>query len=190
MNSFFAAIKIPVLSLIAGVFLFDGGPVREPMKMPFEHSASYRWLQKPVLESRMLDDMEDLTTWKSFTQGADAIVDARATSRAAAAGNVADISLSTELVHDGTRSLRLLTPVKLDGPAPANGRGWGRSGIRRLFNGEDWTHFNRISLWIYPDLPGFYTTALDFRLYNEGAKRLPGLFGQEGETSIVLHNHE
>lgn len=190
MNSFFTAIKIPVLSLVAGIFLFDGGPVREPMKMPFEHSASYRWLQKPVLESRTLDDMEDLTTWKSFTQGADAIVDARATSRAATVGNVADISLSTELVHNGTRSLRLLTPVKLDGPAPANGRGWGRSGIRRLFNGEDWTHFNRISLWIYPDLPGFYTTALDFRLYNEGAKRLPGLFGQEGETSIVLHNHE
>ncbi len=190
MNSFFAALKIPVVALAFGIFLFDGGAVREPMKVPFQHSASYRWLQKPVLESRTLDDMEDLSTWNSFTQGGDPIVDARVTARANTVGNVADISLSKDQVHSGNSSLRLLTPVKLDGPAPANGRAWGRSGIRRVFNGEDWTHYNRISLWIYPDLPGFYTTALDFRLYNDGVKKLPAPFAQEGETSIVLRNHE
>lgn len=214
MKPFFAAIKTPIVSLIfgiPGIFLFDGAVAQEPgktaqesvtisqgstktapdpMQPRFERSASYRWLHKTVLESRTLDDMEDLAKWKSFTQGADAIVDARKTNRAATVSNVADISLTMDRVHSGARSLLLLTPVALEGPAPVNGRGWGRSGIRRHFDGEDWTHFNRISLWIYPDLPGFYTTALDFRLYNEGAKKLPGLFGQEGETSIILRNHE
>ena len=181
---------LTAITLALGSILFEGGPARQPIKMPFEQSAAYRWLQKPVLESRPLDGMEDLTTWKGFTQGGDAIVDARKTTRAATVGNVAAISLSADRVHNGTRSLEFHTPVRLEGPAPANGRAWGRSGIRRAFAGEDWTHFNRISLWIYPDLPGFYTTALDLRLYNDGVKKLPALFGQEGETSLVLHNHE
>jgi glycosyl hydrolase family 9/cellulase-like Ig domain-containing protein len=204
MKPFFAASKVQILALVFGIFLFDGAVAQEsekitpasatiapaPMQPPFGHSAAYRWLQKQVPESRTLDDMEDLANWMSFTQGADAIVDARKTNRPAAVSNVAAISLSTDRIHNGASSLLLRTPTKLEGPAPANGRGWGRSGIRRAFNGEDWTHFNRISLWIYPDLPGFYTTALDFRIYNDGAKKLPGLFGQEGETSIVLRNHE
>ena len=39
-------------------------------------------------------------------------------------------------------------------------------------------------------MPGFYTTAVECRIYNVGVKKLPGLFGQEGETSMVLRNHE
>ena len=62
--------------------------------------------------------------------------------------------------------------------------------MRRLFNGEDWTAYNRISIWIYPDLPGFYTTALDCQLSNDGNVKLPAIFGQEGQTSLVLKNHQ
>jgi hypothetical protein len=188
MKLFPAALGIAIISTASG-FAQTPTPFA-PMQPPFSRSAAYRWLQKPVLESRPLDDMEDLATWKSFTIGGDPIVDARNTARAATVNNVAEISLSTDTIHNGHSSLLLHTPVRLAGPAPANGRAWGRSGIRRLFKGEDWTHYNRISLWIYPDLPGFYTTALDFRLYNDGVNKLPGLFGQEGETSMVLHNHE
>ncbi|HWZ03361.1 MAG TPA: glycoside hydrolase family 9 protein, partial [Mucilaginibacter sp.] len=57
-------------------------------------------------------------------------------------------------------------------------------------NGDDWTAYNRISIWIYPDLPGFYTTALDCQLYNDGTVKLPAIFGQEGQTSLVLKNHQ
>jgi hypothetical protein len=190
MKPFLAALCMPFISIAFGLTLLNGGTARAQMQPPFSRSAAYRWLQKPVLESRPLDDMEDLATWKSFTIGGDPIVDARNTARAATVTNVAELSLSTDTVHNGHSSLLLHTPVRLAGPAPANGRGWGRSGIRRFFKDEDWTHYNRISLWIYPDLPGFYTTALDFRLYNDGVNKLPGLFGQEGETSMVLHNHE
>jgi len=182
--------KLPLLLLVSVSCLSGAGPVREPMKVNVENSAAYRWLNKPVLESRTLDDMESLAGWKSFTVGAGAIVDARAVSTISETTNVAAISLSTAEVHSGNQSLLLVTPTKLEGPGPVNGRGWGRSGIRRLFKGEDWTAFNRISLWIYPDLPGFYTTALDLQLFNDGINKLPALFGQEGETSLVLRNHE
>jgi len=67
---------------------------------------------------------------------------------------VATISLDTQTIHSGRQSLLMRTPVKLEGPGPKNGRGWGRSGIRRHFDGEDWSKYNRLSLWIYADLPG------------------------------------
>ena len=154
-------------------------------------SAAYRWLHKSVLASRPLDYMEDLAHWNSFTTSGGAIVDARKVMKTTDSnGTVALIDLSTDKVHQGERSLLMRTPTRLPGVAPATGRGWGRSGIRRHFDGEDWTGYNRISLWIYPDLPGFYTTALDFRLYNDGKEKLPALFGQEGETSLILRNHE
>jgi hypothetical protein len=183
--------RIAILLLLS---LFNMGvkaQVREPLVADEKASAAYRWLNKPVLESRPLDDMEDLGHWSSFTTSGGAIVDARKVMKIVDSnGTVAQIDLATEKVHHGQRSLLMRTPTRLPGVAPATGRGWGRSGIRRHFDGEDWTTYNRISLWIYPDLPGFYTTALDFRLYNDGQEKLPALFGQEGETSLILRNHE
>ncbi|MCK5705943.1 MAG: glycoside hydrolase family 9 protein, partial [Cyclobacteriaceae bacterium] len=64
------------------------------------------------------------------------------------------------------------------------------AGVRRMFKGEDWTKSNRISLWIYPDCPGFYINWLELRVYNDGVENLPALFGQEGETSLLLRNKE
>jgi hypothetical protein len=52
--------------------------------------------------------------------------------------------------------------------------------------GEDWRQFNRLSLWLYPDCPGFYVVAMELRLYNDGIEKLPAPFGQEGETTVVL----
>jgi hypothetical protein len=164
---------------------------RAPIPIDTAASAAYRWLNKPVLDSRPLDDMEDLRTWSSFTTSGGAVVDARKVMTIDdSSANVAAITLTSQHHHQGQQSLLMLTPTRLPGVAPATGRGWGRSGIRRHFDGEDWTTYNRISLWIYPDLPGFYTTALDFRLFNDGQEKLPALFAQEGETSLILRNHE
>jgi hypothetical protein len=171
-------------------FSLCNAQTREPLKVNFENSAEYRWLNKKVLDTRMLDDMENLSTWEGFTIGADEIVDARKAFKRKDATNIAAISLTKEKVHSGNQSLLMRTPTRLEGPGPKNGRGWGRSGIKRNFDGEDWSKFNRISIWIYPELPGFYTAALDIHLFNDGAKKIPALFGQEGETSLVLHNHE
>lgn len=183
--------RLTILYLLSFVYIGLHAQVRTPIIADEKASAANRWLAKPVLESRPLDDMEDLGHWTSFTTSGGAIVDARKVMKTIDSnGTVALIDLTTEKLHRGTRSLLMRTPTRLPGLAPATGRGWGRSGIRRHFDGEDWTKYNRISLWIYPDLPGFYTTALDFRLYNDGQEKLPAIFGQEGETSLVLRNHE
>lgn len=164
---------------------------REPMVADFKESAAYRWLNKKVEDKRTLDNMESLDHWQSFTTSGIEVVDARKViTTKDSSGSVVDLQLNKDIVHEGTHSLMMTTPTRLAGPAPKNGRGWGRSGVRRQFAGEDWTGFNRISIWIYPDLPGFYTTALDCQLYNDGKVKLPAIFGQEGQTSLVLRNHE
>jgi hypothetical protein len=42
---------------------------REPLKADLQASASNRWLNKKVLESRLLDEMESLDQWSPFTNG-------------------------------------------------------------------------------------------------------------------------
>jgi hypothetical protein len=177
--------------IAAVIFLSGFYFIRKPMEANFKDSAAARWLDKKVMGKRTLDDMENLDNWRSFTTSGTSIVDARKVIKIVDSSiSVATIELSKRYVHEGNRSMLMTTPTRLAGPAPKNGRGWGRSGIRRLFKGEDWTQYNRISIWIYPDLPGFYTTALDCQLYNDGTVKLPAIFGQEGETSLVLKNHQ
>jgi hypothetical protein len=161
------------------------------MAEDYENSAAYRWLNKKVLESRLLDNMERLNNWTPFTTGAPAVVDSRFSSKPAAVPKVvAEMTLTTERSRDGGHSLRFRSPTKLDGPGPVNGRGWGDSGVIRHFDGEDWRNFNRLSLWIYPDCPGMYVPALGMNLHNDGVEKLPAAFDQEGDTSIVLRNNE
>jgi hypothetical protein len=157
----------------------------------FEDSAANRWLNKKVLTSRVLDDMENPAHWTAFTTGAPEVVDAREAQKASDRSQaVAEMAFSRERSRDGRQSLRIQMPTRLDVPGPKSGRGWGSTGMRRQFNGEDWSQFNRLSLWIYPDCPGFYVVALELRLYNDGVEKLPASFGQEGETTVVLRNHE
>ena len=164
---------------------------REPMKANFSDSASYRWLNKEVLETRILDDMEKPDNWVPFTKGAQQVVDARVDFKESETNQeIVEMTLSEDKFYEGEHSLRMRMPTKLNAPGPKNGRGWGTAGLRRVFQGEDWTNSNRISLWIYPDCPGFYVNWLELRMYNEGVEKLPALFGQEGETSLLLRNNE
>ena len=161
------------------------------MRVNVKNSALYRWLNKEVLESRILDDMENTGQWVPFTTGAISLVDSRITTKIAESKNmVAEMRLSNEKPHSGSNSLLVKFPAKLDGPGPKSGRGWGNAGIWCIFKNEDWSNFNRISLWIYPDNPGAYQNWLELRLFNEGLEKLPALFGQEGENTISLRNHE
>ena len=154
-------------------------------------SAASRWLNKKVIFHRVLDDMETPDHWTPFTTGAPEVVDARIAQKAAEAShNLAEMTLSREHSREGRQSLHLRVPSRLEVPGPKNGRGWGSAGVRRAFNGEDWRTFNRISLWIYPDCAGVNVVSVELRLYNDGVEKLPAAFGQEGETTVVLHNQE
>jgi hypothetical protein len=164
---------------------------QEPMKINGQNSASLRWLNKEVIESRVLDNMENSGNWVPFTNGAISVVDARVTAKIEVSKSmVTDMSYSNNKSHGGERSLLMKLPTKMDGPGPKSGRGWGTAGVVRNFDNEDWSKFNRVSIWIYPDCPGYYENWLEMRLFNEGNEKLPALFAQEGETTVLLKNNE
>ena len=164
---------------------------QEPMKVNERNSALNRWLHKEVLEKRILDDMEGAAQWVPFTSGAIELVDSRIIAKTSDSKEmVTRITLSEEKSHSGRKSLLIKFPSKIDVPGPKSGRGWANTGVWHSFENEDWRKFNRISIWIYPDNDGAYQTWLELRLFNEGAEKLPALFGQEGENTVNLHNRE
>ena len=66
---------------------FAGEPPGMPLPYHFEESAAYRWLNKPVLDSRLLHGMESLANWSIRSKG--------------------EMSLTAERSRDGVHSLRL-----------------------------------------------------------------------------------
>ena len=167
----------PILALTV-VSLGQAQP-HVPMKVPVENSARYRWLQKPVLETRILDDMEDLSNWSlkgTFGYGAPTEQPR------------GEMTLSTEQVREGHHSLCLRAKTKGDRPGPQMGRPFGSASVVRNFQGEDWSDFNRISCWVYPDLPGFHTVSLLVSLHNDGELKSPGP-ARLGLNFLLLENH-
>ncbi len=85
-----------VLAALAAALASPQAP-EIPMPVPAANTARYRWLSKPVQESRLLDGMEALDRWsQSATFGYGTPVEPRA-----------ELVLATERVKDGRYSLRL-----------------------------------------------------------------------------------
>lgn len=156
------------------------------MQVPFSDSARYRWQRKPVEESRLLDPVEDLKRWSQ-----------RATyGYGDPAEPQAEIALSAERAKQGKYSLRFRSKTTGEKPGPQLGRPFGSESVFRVFEGEDWQAFNRLSFWVYPDLPGFRTVSFLVSLYNDGELQLPGRAGvtpgvsRLGLNFLVLENQE
>ena len=163
---------------------------QEPMNIDFQNSAQNRWLNKEILTKNVLDNMEDQVNWIPFTGGAISLVDSRTDSKAAESKkNHVEAGISGKKYHTGQKSLMIRFPSKIEVPGPKSGRGWGNAGVWYMVQNEDWTKFNRISVWIYPDNPGVHQNWLELRVFNDGNEKLPALFGQEGESIFNLKNH-
>ncbi len=148
-----------------------------PMRVPFENSARYRWLNKTVLETRLLDEMETLDCWEQrHTFGYGQPSESRG-----------EMALTDAVVKSGARSIRLRTRTMGDRPGPQMGRPFGSTSVVREFPGEDWRAFNRVSFWVYPDLPGFHVVSLLAVLHNDGELKSPGP-GRIGLNFLILNN--
>ena len=151
-------------------------PPTIPMHERYEDSAAFRWSNKKVFASRMLDDMEDLSTWTFRGQG--------------------DMALSTQRVRHGGHALRLRA-IPPSGPVAPAGEGgsygskpyWGEVEATRRVPGEDWTRFNRISVWIYAEVEGVDAISFFMTLHNEGAEKMPDMSRREGYHFFILQNH-
>ena len=159
---------MPLLPLLAALWL---GPAM-PMPVRYEDSAAYRWKNKPVLESRVLDEMESLDHWSP--------------------NGKCDMALTEDRAISGTHSLRMRLKTRTpDDVFRSSSRNFGYAGVFRQFAGEDWSGYNRISFWLYPDLPGWRVVTLRMVLKNEGRERLPDVYDNDGNTAHVgLNNHQ
>jgi hypothetical protein len=139
-----------------------------PMIAPYENTLEYVWSQKEVLDSKLLSDAEGINPWIH-------------------AGNYGELSLSAENAYKGSSSIKITSPTK--GPSnPPGGRPWGVSGAFFKVDNEDWTDWNRISFWIYPDLPGFTVVSINTVFYNDGEDKVPGI--KNGHNFQVLENRK
>ena len=139
-----------------------------PMQARSEDGAEFRWLNKKVLDSRVLDSMEDLSSW-SF----------------AGAG---EMTLTADRAKDGKYALRIRSTTNV---ARAGGdEEWEDLVATRKFANEDWTRFNRISLWVYPDVVGAPAISCALVLHNDGKHKLPDSYNEGRHESIILRNHQ
>ena len=139
-----------------------------PMQAHSEDGAEFRWLHKKVLDSRMLDNMEDLSAWSFAGDG--------------------EMTLTADRAKDGKHALRVRSTTNA---ARAGGdQEWEDLIATRKFANEDWSRFNRISLWVYPDVVGAPAISCTLVLHNDGAHKLPDSYNEGRHESIPLKNHE
>ena len=162
-------ISAPLLILV-GLAALKNAAAQTPrplMPINLANSAEAAWLKKPVQASRALDDMTQSTTWRFSGTG--------------------QLAFPTEVRRGNMRVLHVDMQMFVDKPAPTR-NGLSSVNLQRAFPGEDWTGYNRISMWIRPDVSGFPMLPLEIVLHNDGAEKVPDKYNREGTHYVTLPN--
>ena len=162
-------ISAPLLILV-GLAALKNAAAQTPrplMPINLANSAEAAWLKKPVQASRVLDDMTQSTTWRFSGTG--------------------QLAFPTEVRRGNMRVLHVDMQMFVDKPAPTR-NGLSSVNLQRAFPGEDWTGYNRISMWIRPDVSGFPMLPLEIVLHNDGAEKVPDKYNREGTHYVTLPN--
>lgn len=144
----------------------------KPMPMDTLKSIQYKWDHKEILDSKQIDGMESLANWRLDPQQ-----DQK---------NSAIISLSDEKVFEGKTAIKFVCPTKRFVQLPNGGRYWGRENLTRIFNNEDFSEYNRISVQIFPVFEGFQQLYLTLILHNDA--NVPDKYGKSGWHTVQLKN--
>jgi Glycosyl hydrolase family 9/Cellulase N-terminal ig-like domain len=168
-------VLLSVLFLQGELFGQQTAPVM-PMQARYEDGAEYRWLHKKVLDSRLLDDMKDISSWSFAGQGEMNLVEINGSE---------PWSSSVQAASNSVLRIRSTTNIaQVEGPGE-----WEDLVATRKFAGEDWSKFNRISLWVYPDVVGAPAISCSLVLHNDGAHKLPDHYNEGRDESLILKNH-
>ncbi|MFN9369108.1 MAG: glycoside hydrolase family 9 protein [Planctomycetia bacterium] len=128
-----------------------------PLTAPQRNSLLARWLQKPVLDTLLIDDMEQDGGW--------------------VATGIGQRDYTTDVAKDGKRSLRFRTGLRDPDHFRRHRTAWdsytggvgGYSGVELTFDQpRDWSAFNRISFWVYPHRTDMLVYTLHVEAVNEG----------------------
>ena len=140
-----------------------------PLPIDLSRSAEARWLAKPVLARRTLDDMSRRGTWEFHGTG--------------------NMTFDTIPVPDVLPVMRVNVTMFPNGDAPTRNH-LSAVNLRRPFSGEDWSGYNRISLRIRPKLRGFPMLPLEIVLHNDGAVKVPDVYDRDGVHYVTLRDGE
>ena len=135
------------------------------MPIDFVHSAEFGWLSKTVHASRVLDSMTNAATWR--------------------ATGTAQVTFPAQSRLWDMRVMRVDMQMFTTTPAPTRNR-LSSVNLRRTFAGEDWRGYNRLSMWIRPEIAGFPMLPLQIVLHNDGAEKVPDAYGREGIHYVTL----
>ena len=141
--------------------------------MPYDETETTDWRlekKKPV-ESRMLDECESLDSWQAISP-------------------YARVTLSDAESYDGRHSVLFQAPTNLDDWLPHRDRGriYYEPKAMRVIAHEDLRPYNRLSVWIKPDVPGMRSIVARLQLYNQGTHPVPDKFEREGHHNVSLKN--
>ena len=132
--------------------LYDSRYLKFIMKPDLEDAGLTRWYKKEALATRSLPLADDAHALRVTGSGV--------------------MHIDRDKTISGIGSICVETPASLARKSSSN-RAYGSAGIVRPLNNEDISEYNRFSVWIYVDAPGFYTVYLETALFNQGAKIIP-----------------
>jgi len=169
MSPWIEKLRLAIVLLVVVLRPIPAQAPRPLMPIDLASSAEAAWLEKPVLASRVLDDMTQPATWRFSGTGG--------------------LTFPTEPRMRDMRVLRVDMQMFADKPAPTR-NGLSSVNLRREFPGEDWTGYNRVSMWIRPDVSGFPMLPLQIVLHNDGAEKVPDKYNREGTHYVTLANNQ
>ncbi len=158
--------KLVIVAVLFGASLVHAQSPRQLLPIDYVNSAEYAATLKKVHASRVLDDMSNPANWRFSGTG--------------------ELSFPNDAVLGGMRYLRVGVKMFTTEPAPTRNR-LSSVNLMRVFEGEDWSSYNRLSMWIRPHVRGFPMLPLQIVLHNDGAEKVPDGYGREGIHYVTLH---
>jgi len=139
-----------------------------PMQESFQNSAKFRWENKTVRESILIDDVADESRW-------------------AYEGRAGSMQFIPAGGIQGANAVRLTSPTKIPyAEGMTIGRPFGQVSLRCQIDDADWSRYNRLSFWVRPNVPGHRHISMLLRLYNDGSIKVPYYFNREGAHYFML----
>src|SRR5215203_2058150 len=142
-----------------------GQAARRLLAIDSVNSAAHGWLRKPVHARRVLDDMTAPATWTFSGTGT--------------------LTFPASPRRGDMRVLRVDMTMFRDAPAPNRSR-LSSVNLRRAFAGEDWSAYNRLSMWVRPQYAGITSLPLQIVLHNDGDVKVPDAYNREGTHYVTL----
>ncbi|MGC3945221.1 MAG: glycoside hydrolase family 9 protein [Chryseolinea sp.] len=125
-----------------------------------------RWLKKPVKKTRDLPLASDFNALKLTGPG--------------------KLTVDPRRTISGKGSVVIETPTSLGTKNPTN-RSYASAEVIRPLKGENLTEYNRFSVWVYADAPGFYNVFVGCTLYNQGTHVMPVPGRFEGQHFVTVY---